>query len=84
MAMVLKLNIPGFVALRNSPEVQADIKARAERIAAAAGDGFVVSPVTTNMSRSGRARVAVITGDADAMLAEANDQALTRAIDAGR
>ena len=84
MAMVLKLNIPGFVALRNSPEVQADIKARAERIASAAGDGFVVTPVTTNMSRSGRARVAVITGNADAMLAEANDRALTKAIDAGR
>jgi len=78
------LNIPGFVALRNSPEVQADIQARAERIASAAGDGFVVTPVTTNRSMSGRAHVAVITGDADAMLAEANDQALTRAIDAGR
>jgi len=81
---MLKLNIPGFVALRNSPEVQADIKARAERIAQAAGDGFEVTPVTTNMSRSGRARVAVIATTAEAMLAEANDQALTRAIDSGR
>jgi hypothetical protein len=38
----------------------------------------------TNFSRSGRARVRVVAGNIDAMLAEANDQALTRAIDAGR
>lgn len=78
------LNIPGFVALRNSPAVQADIKARAERIAAAAGDGFAVSPVRTNRSVSGRARVTVYTETAEAMVAEATDRVLDTAIDAGR
>jgi uncharacterized protein YqgV (UPF0045/DUF77 family) len=81
---MLKLNYMGFVALRNSPGVIADITSRAQRIAEAAGDGFKVTPVRTNFSITGRASVRVLTETAEAMVAEATDRTLTQAIDAGR
>jgi len=79
-----------FVQIRNSPQVIAACQAKAEAIAAAAnseqssGEGFMVMPPETNYSRSGRARVAVITASAEAMNGEALDRRLTRALDAGR
>ena len=83
--MRVKLNIKGFVELRNSPAVVADLQARARRIAAAAGDGMEVKPAETNHRfPKGRARVAVVTGTYDAMRREAKTRDLTRAIDAGR
>lgn len=74
-----------FVQLRNSPQVVADLAARAAMVAAAAGDGFEARPVERNMSGAkGRARVAVVTASFPAMYHEAKDRTLTRALDAGR
>lgn len=42
MAPKIKWNLAGFRALRTDPKVAADLRARAERVAAAAGDGFEV------------------------------------------
>ncbi|MDI2032994.1 hypothetical protein [Paenarthrobacter nitroguajacolicus] len=57
-----------------------DVKKRADRIAAAAGDGMESSVV---IGRT-RARASVITATYAARTAEARNAALTRAIDAGR
>jgi hypothetical protein len=60
--------------------IKNDLKKRADRIAAAAGEGMESSVV---IGRT-RARSSVITGTYAARRAEARDAALTRAIDAGR
>jgi hypothetical protein len=60
--------------------IRNDLKKRAERIAAAAGDGMESSVV---IGRT-RARASVITATHAARRAEARDASLTRAIDAGR
>lgn len=75
------LNGKGFVELLQSPEVQADLKRRADAIAAAAGDGMVADLVRLTSKRS---RVTVRTATPAAKRAEAVDRKLTRAIDAGR
>ena len=80
--------IPGRIVLKHkgmrqllrSPEVLADLKRRAESIAAAAGSGMEVSA----MVGRNRARSSVITATSEARNAEATSRALTRAIDAGR
>lgn len=66
--------------LLKSPEMVAELRKRAERIAAAAGDGFEVE---TSVSRT-RAHALVRTATFKARHAEARDRALTRALDAGR
>lgn len=76
----LKLNKDGIVALLQSEEVQQDLAARGERIAATAGEG-VEAELTKNRDR---AVVFVRTKTNEARKAEAEDRALTRAIDAGR
>lgn len=75
------LNIKGFNQLRADAGVMADLQARADRIAAAAGDGMVAGRVYQGKDR---ARVAVYTDTIDAKIAEATDRALTTAIEAGR
>lgn len=79
--MTIKLNAQALREIRNSPEVVAELEARAQRIAAAAGDGMEVKPTETGKNR---ARVAVVTATPSAMYREAKDRALTRALDAGR
>ncbi|MGV3564156.1 MAG: hypothetical protein ACO1ON_12840 [Nocardioides sp.] len=76
----LQFNYAAFDAIRKSPEVQADLKARADRIAAAAGEGHEVDV------RIGahRARASVRTATFDARRSEATDKTLTSALDAGR
>ena len=76
----IEVNSAGIQALLKSAEVQADLEARAHRIAAAAGEGMEAG------SRVGktRARASVITATRKAQLAEATERALTRALDAGR
>lgn len=81
---VVNLNLRGFVALRNSAPVVADIQGRAQRIADAAGDGFDVGQVRYNNSISGRAKVTVRTATYEARAAEAADGVLRSALDAGR
>ena len=63
--------------------VQADLKRRAEAIAAAAGGPEAGFEVGTNVGPN-RARASVVTTTIEAMRAEAEDRTLTRALDAGR
>jgi hypothetical protein len=67
--------------LRNDPGIRSDLTRRAERIAAAAGDGFVAHSAQAGAHR---ARAAVVTETWEAAAAEATHHTLTRAIDAGR
>lgn len=76
----IKMNASGARAILTSGAVQAFLKAKADRIAAAAGSGMVAH----SNPGSSRARAAVVTSTKKAMRAEATDRALTRALDAGR
>jgi hypothetical protein len=76
----IKLNRKGVAALLKSPEVKADIRSRAGRIAATAGPGF---EARTSVGRT-RARAVVITTTSEARLAQAKDRKLSNAISAGR
>lgn len=76
----VKLNRNGVRNLLRSAPIQNDVADRAARIAAAAGEGVASD------SRVGRnrAHATAVTTTYEAMKAEAEDQVLTRAIDAGR
>lgn len=76
----IEINSAGIRSILQSPEVEAFLRAKAERIAAAAGDGMEVS----SGIGATRARASVTTATNDAREAEATDRALTSAIDAGR
>lgn len=76
----IEMNDAGVRAVLSSGGVMADLKARADRIAAKAGDGMVSS---VQQGRT-RARASVITGTTEARRAEATSRALTAAVDAGR
>jgi tRNA A37 threonylcarbamoyltransferase TsaD len=75
-----KLNTGNVGKLLKSEAVQANLKERADRIAAAAGPGMEASV----KAGPNRARASVFTATPEAMLAEAIERRLTRAIDAGR
>lgn len=75
-----KLNIPGFRKLRTSPQAKAMVLARAKRMAAAAGSGFVAEP---SPSRN-RARATVFADTPEARARDAKDLVLLRSISAGR
>lgn len=77
----VKLSSKGFRELLNSPGVIKDLKARAEKIAAAAGPGM---ETTEAKAGPNRADVEVYTATYAAKRAEAENRTLTRAIDAGR
>lgn len=66
--------------LLKSAEVSAELLRRGERIAAAAGPGFV----TRESVGPNRVRVAVVASTPAAQRAEARDGALSRSVDAGR
>jgi hypothetical protein len=84
----VKLNLKAFKELRNSDAVVSDLTARAQRIADRADDGVDSSGGPDHVVFAGkgrqRARAAVVTASAEAMLSEATDRNLTRAVDAGR
>ena len=80
MAAKVKVDSGAVRRLLQSPEVRADLERRAHAIAAAAGPGMEVDSEVGPT----RARASVRTATRDAVLAEAKDRALTRAIDAGR
>lgn len=75
----IKLHSPGVKALLQDPKVT-DLEGRAARIAAAAGEGMEAD-LTIGPQR---ARASVRTATPEAMVAEATNRDLTRAIDAGR
>lgn len=76
----IKINGAGIQALLRDPGVVADLEARGERIAAAAGEGME----TDTVQGKDRTSVFIRTETREARLAEAEDRALSRAIDAGR
>ena len=73
----------GFKQLLGSREVGDELKRRTDAIAAAAGDGFEAS-VWYGGFGGGRLIGTVRSGTVAAARAEAENKALTRAIDAGR
>jgi len=79
-SMRIKLNRDGVRALLASQELADNLSDRGERIAAAAGEGF---EATTTKNRD-RVVVFVTSETAEAKKAEAENRALTRALDAGR
>jgi hypothetical protein len=77
------MNPEGIRALLKSPGVQADIEARTNAVAAAAGGEPGDFKPSVYIGKT-RIRGSVITATAAGRRAEATDLALTRAIDAGR
>jgi len=75
-----EMNPNALREILRSDEVLGDLRRRGEAVAAAAGPGHRVETETG----PNRARVAVITDTIPAMIAEARDRRLTRAIDAAR
>ena len=80
MSSKIKFNSKALDDLLKGAAIQRELKSRADRIAAAAGDGMESSVVVGRT----RARASVITATHAARRAEARDATLTRAIDAGR
>lgn len=82
----ITLNHASVAALLKGPEIQANLAARAARIAATAtanaGTGAVFGHDVT--VGANRARAGIWTQNAAAMRAEATGRALTRAVDSGR
>lgn len=78
----IEINGDALRALLKGPEVQADLRDRADRIAAAAG-GAPDYDVDVRVGAT-RARASVRTATFEAMRAEATDRTLTQALDAGR
>lgn len=80
MVAKLILNKQGVRELLTGTGVQADLRKRAERVKAAAGDGHEIDVSVGTV----RARASVFTATADAARREARTRSLTRAIDAAR
>lgn len=76
----IKWKNKGFRQLRKSNEVLEELEKRAEKIADRAGPGVETSPF---IGRN-RARVSVITVTEEARRANAEQNTLLRAVDAGR
>lgn len=76
----VRLNRKGVRQLLRSQDVLDDLERRADAIADAAGEGMEVD---SEVGRS-RARASVRTATSEAVRAELQDRALTRALDAGR
>lgn len=86
MNFLIRLNSAGVAEILKSQRVHDDLQRRAAAIAKAANgdagitDGFLsAADIGQN-----RARAAVFTATAEAMVAEATKRSLTRALDAGR
>lgn len=76
----VRMNSDNVREYLRSESVEAMLRAKAEAIAAAAGDGFVAE----SMIGQNRARASVRTDTVEAMRAEAESHLLSRAIEAGR
>ena len=73
--MILRLNSAGMREMLKSAGVLQDMRARAERVAQAAGTGMEATAVVGKT----RARASVITATTEARYNEASGKALTRA-----
>lgn len=78
----IKWNRDAFRAIRTSPEVAGELAARGQRIADAAGPGYLAESGITG--GRGRARTAVFTSDGQSIRDNAENQTLLRSLDAGR
>ena len=78
--MRIDFNMQGFEDLRRDPAVQADIDARAARIAGQAGEGYEAG----SFQGRRRYRGSVITAGFKAQLDNARNNTLLRSLDAGR
>lgn len=81
--MIIKMtaeNRRNLGGILRGQRVAAELERKANNILGAAGPGHEVDVTIGRV----RARAAVITVTVDAMLSEATDRTLTRAIDAGR
>lgn len=76
----VKMISKGSAELLKSPEVQADLKRRADAVALRAGAGFEAE---VKVGRT-RALASVSATTAEAAAAEATDRVLTKALDAAR
>ena len=70
----------GYRALLVDPKVVADVRRRAERVADAAGEGYVAESSEPRK----RARAAVVTATGKAIRDNAENQTLLRSLDAAR
>lgn len=77
----IEWNMPGFRALRTDPAVVADLRRRAENIAAACGEGYIAE---ANPAPRRRARAAVITATGKAIRDNAENNTLLRNLGRGR
>ena len=74
--MRIKHHSKGYAALLKDSGVQADLEARAQRVAAATGDETIVAESSAPIRRRARAAVIAPRGD--------SDNKIIRALDAGR
>jgi len=80
----LRINSAGVVAILKDPKVAADLTNRAERIEAALPTDNGEEWKVNSFMGHDRAQATVRTGNVQARLASAEDNALIRALDAGR
>ena len=78
----IRYNMPAFFKIESDPQVLADLKRRADAIAAAAGESL--GYVSEAGQGKTRARAAVITGKGPAVRDCAANNTLLRVLDEGR
>ncbi|WP_306365442.1 hypothetical protein [Nocardia sp. CC227C] len=87
MPIRVRHNIAGYYALRSEPGVVADLEARGQRVLAAAGGeaaGYGMDSRQGAKRPQGRWRVSVVTNTPEAMLDNAENNTLLRAMGAAR
>lgn len=77
----VEIDAGGLLQLMNDPGISAECRKSAERIAAVAGDGF---HVTREYHPGSRVLYRVYGDSDDALIAEADDKVLSRAVSACR
>ena len=81
MALRIKYRLKAFDELRTTAAAQADIAARAARLAEACGDGFEVLPIQEPRKR---ARAVVATTNPGAVIKNQRENTLLSNLDAAR
>lgn len=81
MATRIKWNLSAFEELRREPGIRRELAERAERIADAAGSGYVAEGPEHGRTRD---RAAVVTETGDAIADNARHQTLLHSLDSGR
>lgn len=81
MAVRIKWRFKAFEEIRRDPAVRRELSERADRIAEAAGPGYVAEGPEHGRTRD---RAAVVTETAAAMVDNARNQTLLHSLDAGR